>query len=535
MAPDSLSKARHEMRTLLNHVVGYTDILLEDTTAKRDEGLRTIFRELRDLVLLLREPIFQFFSESSGPADRESVKGRVYGLLYDIIALLQTAKRQCGSEDRKVFLPDIQKIVEAANGTVEIFENVVAGSFSLDDLSDETRAELDDDAGTAHLTGKVLVVDDDAFNREIMTRHLERQGHAVSQAADGIQALEALRKEPFDIVLLDIMMPGMNGYKFLEKIKKTPEIGEISVIIVSALEESGSVARCLRLGAEDYLPREFDPIVLRARIESCLERKRLRAREELSIRAVKETQKRLAAELGRAAEYVRSLLPRRVRWRELHTDWVFLPSLDLGGDAFGYTKLQNGDIALYLLDVSGHGIEAALLSVSLLNRIQTQSPADAGSWEPSCMLSAFNRSFRSEDQNNLYFTAWFGLWNPETRELTYSGAGSPPAVLIRSDMSLETLTARNPAVGVDEDAEYRSSSTLVPRGASLYLFSDGIFETRGPENRILGLPRFTEILRDSTRGASPGNLSRIIEASKAECGKERFDDDASLVGFYFDA
>jgi PleD family two-component response regulator len=117
----------------------------------------------------------------------------------------------------------------------------------------------------------------------------------------------------------------MNGYQFLEHIKSHPELQEIHVIVVSALEESGSIARCLRLGAQDYLPREFDPVVLRARIESCLERKRLRARESLSLQALAETQRRLAAELRRAAEYVRSLLPRRVWWQELRTDGSSFP------------------------------------------------------------------------------------------------------------------------------------------------------------------------------------------------------------------
>ena len=533
MVPDSLSTVRHEIRTLLNHIVGYADILLEETTEIRDGELHSIFGELRELSLLLREPIIHLFTESSEKEDRESIKRRIYGLLYDIIALVQTAKRQCASAEHKVFLPDLQKILEAANGTAEIFEGVINNSLDIDHLSEGARSGLAENASPARLAGKILVVDDDAFNREIMTRHLERQGHIVSQASDGIVALEMLKKEAYDLVLLDVMMPGMNGYQFLEQIKTMPELQDLHVIVVSALDESGSVARCLRLGAEDYLPREFDPIVLRARIESCLERKRLRSRERMSLQALAETQRRLMAELRRAADYVRSLLPRRVWWQELRTDWVFLPSRDLGGDVFGYTRLANGDIALYLIDVSGHGIEAALLSVSLLNRIQTQSSADPEFWNPAGMLSNFNRFFRSEDQNNLYFTAWVGIWNPLTRVLRYCSAGSPPGVIVAADGSLKLLRTENPAIGVVEDVVYSSAEEILPPQASLYLFSDGVFETRMMDNRILGLSAFIEILKKTSGDTPSGNLARIIESVRSTCERTQFDDDVSLVGFYF--
>jgi len=535
VALDSLSTVRHEIRTLLNHIVGYADILLEETTEKRDGELHSIFGELRELSLLLREPIIQLLTDSDECEDRESVKRRIYGLLYDIIALVQTAKRQCASEDHQVFLPDLQKILEAANGTAEIFEGVINNSLDLECLSEGARSGLAETAAPARLTGSILVVDDDAFNREILMRHLERQGHTVSQAADGRAALEMLKKDPFDLVLLDVMMPGMNGYQFLEHVKAVSELQDIQVIVVSALDESGSVARCLRLGAEDYLPREFDPIVLRARIESCLERKRLRTREQLSLQALAETQRRLMAELRRAADYVRSLLPRRVWWNELRTDWVFLPSRDLGGDVFGYTRLKNGDVALYLIDVSGHGIESALLSVSLLNRIQTQSLVDSDFWNPAEMLSNFNRFFRSENQNNLYFTAWVGVWNPSSRVLRYCSAGSPPGVIVASDGSLRLLRVENPAIGIVEDAVYASAEETLPPGSSLYLFSDGIFETRMTDNRILGLAGFLEILRTASQDPPSGNLARIIESVRTASGRKQFDDDVSLVGFYFDA
>jgi adenylate cyclase len=121
-----------------------------------------------------------------------------------------------------------------------------------------------------------LVVDDDAMNRIVLQRSLEREGHAVRVAANGRAALELLRSEPFDIVLLDVLMPVMDGLELLELIQSDDELRATPVIMISALEDMASVVRCIELGAEDYLPKPFDPVLLRARINGCLTKKRLR-------------------------------------------------------------------------------------------------------------------------------------------------------------------------------------------------------------------------------------------------------------------
>jgi class 3 adenylate cyclase len=124
--------------------------------------------------------------------------------------------------------------------------------------------------------GNVLVVDDSRMNRIKLGTSLKRQGHTVTQAEDGGRALELLRENAFDLVVLDIMMPVLNGYQVLETMKADPELRDIPVIVISALDEMDSVVRCIEMGAEDYLPRSYDPVLLRARIGACLEKKRLR-------------------------------------------------------------------------------------------------------------------------------------------------------------------------------------------------------------------------------------------------------------------
>jgi two-component system, cell cycle response regulator len=121
----------------------------------------------------------------------------------------------------------------------------------------------------------ILVVDDDPINRTLLTRDLERQGHRVATAEDGVRALEALRAEPFDIVLLDVLMPELDGYETLAQIERDEKLRHVPVIMISALEDIDSVVRCIEMGAADYLPKPFDPMLLGARINGCLTKKRL--------------------------------------------------------------------------------------------------------------------------------------------------------------------------------------------------------------------------------------------------------------------
>jgi class 3 adenylate cyclase len=140
--------------------------------------------------------------------------------------------------------------------------------------------------------GRVLVVDDNEVNRDLLSRRLIRQGHTVVVAANGRQALEEVRSQSFDLILLDIMMPEMNGYELLEVLKSDATLRHIPVVMISALDDIESVVRCIELGAEDYLFKPFNPIILKARISACLEKKRLRDQEQAYLKQLQEEQEK---------------------------------------------------------------------------------------------------------------------------------------------------------------------------------------------------------------------------------------------------
>lgn len=135
--------------------------------------------------------------------------------------------------------------------------------------------------------GHILIVDDNEMNREVLSRRLERQGYTFVPAEDGVQALDLLRTQKFDIVLLDIMMPRMNGYQVLEVMKSDPTLGDTPVIVVSAVSELESIVRCVELGAEDYLFKPFNPVLLKARLTAILEKSKLRQAAKAEINAAK--------------------------------------------------------------------------------------------------------------------------------------------------------------------------------------------------------------------------------------------------------
>jgi adenylate cyclase len=195
--------------------------------------------------------------------------------------------------------------------------------------------------------GSVLVVDDNEMNRDMLCSLLEADGHKTSVAEDGRIGLELIQTKPYDLVLLDVMMPEMDGYQVLQHLKSDSSLRDIPVIVLSALDEIGSVVRCIELGAEDYLPKPFDPVLLRARICACLEKKRLRDGEVALRNEVEEWNKRLEQ---RVQEQV-AQLERLGRLKRFFSPQ--LAELILSGDAEDPLKTHRREITVVFLDLRG--------------------------------------------------------------------------------------------------------------------------------------------------------------------------------------
>ena len=215
-----------------------------------------------------------------------------------------------------------------------------------------------------------------------------------------------------------------------------------------------------------------------------------------AYQALMAQQQRLNDELTKAVQYVQALLPPR-QTGQIETDWIFRPSAELGGDAFGYHWLDDDHFALYLFDVTDHGIGSALHSVSVLNVLRNQALRNVDFRQPGDVLAALNDAFPMKQYNNLYFTIWYGVFNRTTRRLTYATGGHPPALLVNptpQGLEAEQLRTHGLLIGGVPGVTYPVASRIVPVGSTLYLFSDGVYEVRQEDGSMLDLGGFLDML-----------------------------------------
>ena len=217
----------------------------------------------------------------------------------------------------------------------------------------------------------VLIVDDLEVNRDLLARRVQRLGHTIAFAASGREALVRLRATSFDLVLLDITMPDMDGYEALAQIKSDPSLAPIPVVMVTALDGVDSVVRCLELGAEDYITKPFNPVVLRARIESSLNKKRV---ADLNVRLLQSMSREMAIAQRIQLGFLPDSLPQLPGWPMAAT---CVPAKQVGGDFFDAWVLDDGLLAFAVADVCDKGVGAALymaLFRSLLRISLQQAP-----------------------------------------------------------------------------------------------------------------------------------------------------------------
>ncbi|MBU3666434.1 MAG: response regulator [Chthoniobacterales bacterium] len=481
---EAVAALRHDLRTPLNQIIGYSELVAEDLEgeahARTREDLEKIGRAARGLAELIT---------------REIQPGR--------IAVV-------GNPAEKI---------SAGHGA--------AASASGSGAPVAMDADV---VAPAALAARILIVDDQPENCTVLQRRLEKEGHSCVSMHDGETALARLDAESFDLVLLDIMMPGMDGREVLRRIKTDEKLRHIPVIMISALDQIESVVQCIELGAEDYLPKPFNPVLLRARIGASLDRKRLRDAEQAAFTALKESQEKLAAELSEAAAYVQSVLPAPLKDGAVRAEWEFLPSSSLGGDAFDYGPAPDGKFGICLLDVCGHGVGAALLSISVLNVIRAESLPGVDFRDPGAVLAGLNAAFPMEKHGEMFFTAWCGIYDPVTRAMRFAAGGHPPAVLVRADGTTEILAAKGPVIGACPGMKFGSVEVVIPPASRLFVFSDGAYEILRHDGTMMGHGALRELL---SRAPHQGAVPSIMDQLRNLNSQPAFDDDVSLVELCF--
>ncbi|HEY5813673.1 MAG TPA: PP2C family protein-serine/threonine phosphatase, partial [Terrimicrobiaceae bacterium] len=333
----------------------------------------------------------------------------------------------------------------------------------------------------------------------------------------------------------DVAMPEMDGYTALGQLKADPALRHLPVIMISALDEIETVVRCLEAGAEDFLPKPFNSTILRARIGASLENKSFHDQERAYLRQIEQTQKRLKDELQEAARYVVSTLPPPME-EPFAISWTYDPSTELGGDSFGYHWIDERHFAIYLLDVCGHGVGAALLSVAAINVIRSGSLPQTDFLDPAQVLAGLNAAFQMENHNNMFFTIWYGVYDCTARTIRHACGGHPPALLLQASESktnvIEHLRSPGMIVGVMPNVSYKSKLTPIPDDGRLFVFSDGAYEIARPDHtRIDFDDDFIPYLMKNGRRA---NISQdVLDWVRSLHGSEILADDFSFIAVDF--
>jgi sigma-B regulation protein RsbU (phosphoserine phosphatase) len=398
--------------------------------------------------------------------------------------------------------------------------------------------------------GTVLVVDDDANNRDLLSRRLRRMGYEAEVGQDGQHALTLIGERSFDVVLLDVMMPGLDGFEVLKILREHHAATDLPVIMATAKDDSEDVIHALGLGANDYVTKPLDFPVVVARIQTQISLKRAveqvrQLERRLAERNIdlEEANSRMSRDLRAAARIQEALLPRAAPdVPRLGFSWAFRPCDELAGDGLSVIKLDDHRVALYILDVSGHGVASSLMSVSV-GRLLTP-PSDASTilvkggegpdrlepLPPAEVAAKLNRMFPFEVSTEQYFTLVYGVLDALTGDFRYTLAGHPGPVLLPNGGSAKLLPGRGYPIGLaDGPKPYNEWGLRLNPGDRLYLYSDGIPEAVSPEGLAFGNERMLGKIEAGRHDPLCGVVNELVAEIEAWSGATQVRDDLSVL------
>jgi phosphoserine phosphatase RsbU/P len=383
---------------------------------------------------------------------------------------------------------------------------------------------------------KILIVDDEPYNVEYLEQELEELNYETISAINGQEALAKVHSEAPDLVLLDIMMPVMDGFEVLSHLKADPKVRDIPVIVVSADNNLQSVVKGIQMGAEDYLPKPFEPTLLYARISSCLEKKHLRDLEQLYLKS-------LERELDIAREIQMSFLPSELPKID---GWdiaaYFKAAREVAGDFYDVFILPDGNFACVIGDVCGKGVGAALFMTLFRSLIRATSTSDVtSSGKDMKALSPAERlqhviSFTNHyitkthaDASMLFSTVFIGIVDTNKNILTYINCGNEPPLLLEKGGAMTALQPTGPVLGVIPDACFSVKEVPMEKDDLLLAFTDGVTDALNADNIPFGNERlqkqFTgiDMMPEALLGVIKGELHQFIGEA------DQFDDITMLA------
>ena len=379
---------------------------------------------------------------------------------------------------------------------------------------------------------RVMLVDDQHIIAEAMRRMLsDNVDIEFFYCQNPTRAIEAAKEFRPTVILQDLVMPEVDGLMLVKFFRACPDTRDIPLIVLSSQEKPDVKYRAFENGANDYMVKFPDKLEVLARIRYHSRAYTNLCEKNVALQRLQQSQSALKKELDEAENYVISLLPERLNDENISSDWIFKSSTALGGDCFGYSRLDENHYAIYLLDVCGHGVGAALISVSAMNVLRSQSLAGVDFFKPAEVLAGLNSAFDMDKQNGMYFTLWYGIYNASTRTLEYSSGGHPPAIII-SNNKVQKLTTNGFIIGGMQNSTFKSATVEVEKNAKFYVFSDGVYEVTKGSGEVMSLDEFVDELSTESRNGMSKVESMMAFAQDVQ-GTTNLEDDFSLCEIIF--
>lgn len=389
---------------------------------------------------------------------------------------------------------------------------------------------------------RVLIVDDDESMRKLLALRLSKWGYDVIEASSGSGALDILNNDPsIDMVISDWMMPGMDGPTLCQRIRSLSYPHYLYIILLTARDAKEDLIKGLEAGADDFIVKPFHKEELKVRLYAgerivMLERSLAEKNKKLE-----DAINRLEKDLEAAAKIQQSLLPEKTGiYQGFQFDWVFRPSSYVAGDIFNFFELDETHVGFYILDVAGHGVPAALLSVTL-SRLLTPiahigtplkrfipDPPHYEIVPPHEAVQELNERFQDENVTQ-YFTMIYGIIDSTRGLLELVQAGHPNPIFIRGDGTVELCGEGGFPVGMLPDIQYESKKFQLNQGDRIILYSDGVTECTDPSGEMFGETRLLALIERYKHLKPDRLLQQIIEEITTWRRHDTFDDDVTLI------
>lgn len=390
---------------------------------------------------------------------------------------------------------------------------------------------------------QILIIDDSEENRAILKVFLHREGYRIHEADCGGAGLSLCRSVRPDIVLLDIVMPDMDGFAVFDALQQDEEVSDIPVIFLTAQTEARDKIRGIEMGAVDYITKPFDKGEVLARVRNQLKIRELQVSLMAAHLSLVEKQRRIDEDLRAAGEIQKGLvagIPRKLG--PLSLGWQFVPCEKIGGDILYAQNLDEDHSFVYMLDVSGHGVPAALVSVSVFQSLSVSSgsvlkkklpdPPFYAISPPGKVLEHLDDEYPM-DRFDKFFTMAYLIVNRRTGGVRYSNAAHPAPVIFRSGGEMEALTEGGTVIGMGGLVPFTEGEARLMPGDRLYLYTDGIIERRSAEGDFFGEERLFAILREKQH-ASIEDVGKAVLDAVLAFGSAAPDDDISFLGVSYD-